>query len=337
VTELVFILPDFSAPDAEYANTLRPSLPMLEALLSRSHRSELGSDWRGWLAASAAPGELSQFSLASIAGAAFRGPVITQPESTGYWLATPVHFFAGLDSIHLHPTGLLTLNPEEQQMLVADFARVFCDSPWRLELLGQRELLLSGPQIETHTSDPSLFLGSDPSAGMPSGAGAAALRRLGSEIEMWLHEHRVNQARQTRAEMPVSALWLWGAQPPPLPAAFATLAEPQLFGSDIYAQALWRLQGRQTRPLSGALDAIERVPIHFASDTVVLYACCSENGMMDGLMRFEQQWLPGVLRALRRRQLSRVHLIAGAHIFSCSTIKLARFWRRRTAWWEILV
>ncbi len=31
-----------------------------------------------------------------------------------YWLATPVHYFAGLDSVHLHPMGVLQLAAEEQ-------------------------------------------------------------------------------------------------------------------------------------------------------------------------------------------------------------------------------
>jgi hypothetical protein len=41
-----------------------------------------------------------------------------------------------------------------------------------------------------------------------------ALRRLGAEIEMWLHDHAVNDARGRRGEPPVTALWLWGGGGP---------------------------------------------------------------------------------------------------------------------------
>jgi hypothetical protein len=337
VTELVFILTDFSASAADSLRQDRPRLALLETCLSRADRSELDSGWRGWLAASAAPSELSGLSLAVAVGAAFRRGAITKPESTGYWLATPVHYFAGLDSIHLHPFGLLPLNTDEQQMLAADFARVFSDSPWRLELLGQRELLLAGPPIETCAADPSLFLGNDPSAGLPRGDGAGALRRLGSEIEMWLYEHPVNRSRQSGGELPVTTLWFWGSQPPKLPATFTKLTRAQLFGSDVYAQALWQLQSRQALGLSAALDEINGVPIRLASDTVVLYPCWPHGGMVEGLMRFEQQWLRPSLRALRQRRLSRVRIIAGSNIFSCSMLHGSRFWRRTAAWWEVLV
>jgi hypothetical protein len=40
---------------------------------------------------------------------------------------------------------------------------------------------------------------------------STALRRLGAEIEMWLHDHPINDARRRRGELPVTSLWLWGA------------------------------------------------------------------------------------------------------------------------------
>jgi hypothetical protein len=328
VTELVFTLTNFSAPEPDRAGAQWPRLPLLETLLSRSNDSRMGTDWRGWLAAACAPPELAAFSLAAIVGAAFRGSATPRPESTGYWLATPVHLFAGLDSVHLHPSGLLSLTAEEQQILVSDFTRVFADSPWRLESIGRRELLLAGPQLQASAADPATLLGDDPSAGLPRGAGAGALRRLGSEIEMWLHEHAVNRGRESRRELPVTGLWLWGAQPPTLPQARSALTGAQLFGEDAYAQSLWRLQGRQGLPLSAASAAIQTVPMSLSSDSVVL--------LTDGLQELEQHWLPGALRALRQRRLSLVRLIAGTRSFSVSPMQLMRFWRARAPWWQVL-
>jgi hypothetical protein len=328
VTEWVFVLTNFSAPEPDGASAQWPRLPLLEALLSRSNETRLGSDWRGWLAACCAPAELAALSLASIVAAAFRGTATPSPQSSGYWLATPVHLFAGLDSVHLHPSGLLSLSADEQQLLVSDFTRVFADSPWRLEAIGRRELLLVGPQVQADTCDPATLLGDDPSAGLPRGVGAGTLRRLGSEIEMWLHEHAVNRAREARRELPVTGLWLWGAQPPTLPEARSVLTGAQLFGEDTYAQSLWRLQSRQGLPLSAASAAIQTVPMSLSSDSVVL--------LTDGLQELEQHWLPGALRALRQRRLSVVRLIAGGRSFSVSSLQLMRFWRKRAPWWQVL-
>jgi hypothetical protein len=328
VTVLALVLTHFAPPEGDATSQQLPRLPLLERLLSCSARCALATDWRGWLAACAAPSELAAFSLAAIADASFRGRPIPAPEGTAHWLATPVHMFAGLDSVHLHPCGLLSLNSEEQQMLVGDFARVFSDSPWRLESIGHRELLLSGPRLQASAADPASLLGDDPSAGLPRGTDGAALRRLGSEIEMWLHEHAINQARLARQQLPVTALWLWGGQPPIVPAGVGRLATPQLYGEDIYAESLWRLQGRQALALSAASQAIQAVPVSLSSDSVVL--------LTNGLQQLEQHWLPGALGALRQRRLSALRLIAGTHLFSLSALQLLRFWRRSLPWWETL-
>jgi hypothetical protein len=328
VTELVFALTSFAAPVEDAPGVQRPRLPLLETLLSRSTQSVLATDWRGWLAACAAPSELAAFSPAAIAGASFRGSAIPRPESTGYWLATPVHLFAGLDSVHLHPSGLLSLSAEEQRTLVGDFARVFADSPWRLESIGHRELLLSGPQLQAFSADPASLLGDDPSVGMPRGVDAAMLRRLGSEIEMWLYEHAINRSRMARQELPVTALWLWGGQAPLVPLGVSRLTAPQLYGNDVYAESLWRLQGRRALALSAASQAIQAVPMSLSSDSVVL--------LTNGLQQLEQHWLPGALGALRQRRLSVLRLLAGTHLFSLTALQLLRFWRASLPWWEAL-
>ncbi len=148
-------------------------------------------------------------------------PPVRHPQ---YWLATPVHCFAGLDSVQLHPAGLLELPPQTQAALAAEFSAVFADTPWRLHATGKRELLLSGVTLAASAEDPAVSIGADLRQGLPRGADAATLRRLGVEIEMWLHEHRINRERQARGELPVSGLWLWGATSPKLHANRASAA-----------------------------------------------------------------------------------------------------------------
>lgn len=328
MSELILIPTNYVPPEDHAAGGQRSRLPLLEKVLSRSDSSAPGTDWRGWLAGAAAPPELASFGVAAICGARFRGSGVPRPESTGYWLVTPVHLFAGLDSVHLHPSGLLTLTVDEQWSLTRDFERVFADSPWRLEVIGHRELLLSGPPLPADGIDPARVLGDDLSAGLPRGEGAAVLRRLGSEIEMWLYEHPINQARASRRELPVTALWLWGGQPPAPPVSARKLAQPQLFGADIYAESLWQLQGRTALAISAASQAIVSRPMSLSGDSVVL--------LTNGLQDLEQQWLPGALGALRRRRLTGLRLILGQRHFHLSPLQLLRVWRPAKAWWETL-
>jgi len=330
VAELVFVLSDFfSAAPPDSADGL-PRLPLLELMLARAQPTPLASDWRGWLAARGARvGERPATPATTVAAAWDALP----PAAQQVWLATPVHYFAGLDSVHLHPAGLLRLTRDEQQRLAADFAHVFADSPWLLKGLGQRELLLWGPAVAASGADPAVFAGSDPSGGLPRGAGAATLRALGSEMELWLYEHPLNLERRRRGELPVTTFWLWGAEPMAAAAVRSAPAPARLYGRDTYAEALWRLQGDAAQELPAAFDAALISPHR---DSVFLHSLLQPQGLSAALLQLEQRWWPGALQALRRRRVSGLWLLFGARAYRLRWLDLARFWRRRAAWWECL-
>jgi hypothetical protein len=332
VAELVLVECDFfSAARAEGAAGL-PRLPLLEALLARADRRAISPDWRGWLAPrfGGATGSLAS----TVAAAWNRPPVAAAPG--GVWLATPVHFFAGIDSVHLHPAGVLQLEPAEQQQLVADFSRVFADSSWALHSIGRRELLLSGPALEASGADPDDFAGSDPYAGLPQGEGAARLRALGAEIEMWLYEHALNRERSGRGELSVTALWLWGARARPAVAgapASVHAQPPRLYGADSYLEALCRLHGGDAQALPSELTVSQ---VDSRTDSVLLYRRAPAESPTAALARFERCWLPAALQALRQGRVSVLRLALGAHAYRVRHIDLARIWRRRRPWWQVL-
>jgi hypothetical protein len=342
VAELVFILSDFFSAVPQDAGAGLPRLPLLETVLARARVTALAPDWRGWLAARSASAAGRSLTPSAAVAAAWPAPTEQAPPPGQVWLATPVHYFAGLDSVHLHPAGLLQLDHAEQQRLVDDFARVFAGSPWELRTLGQRELLLSGPAIEASGADPAYFAGSDPTPGLPRGEGAGTLRRLGAEMEMWLYEHPLNLERAGRRELPVTTFWLWGAGPilaaaAPAPAAAVAAAAAargaQLYGSDTFAEALWRLQGGTGRALPAAFDAALLAP---HTDSVFLYPLLRPEGLTGAFLQLEQHWLPGALRAVRQRRASVLRLLIGQRLYSVRWLDLARVWRRRRPWWETL-
>jgi hypothetical protein len=264
---------------------------------------------------------------------AWLGPAVG---SDCFWLATPVHYLAGIDTVHLHPAGLLALAPEEQAALARDFNALFGDAHWRLHALGQRELLLRGPPLDASALDPGLWAGRDPSGAAPQGADAHTLRRLGSELEMWLHEHPLNAQRRARGELAVTGLWLWGSRPPASapPTAVTALSElPAFFGADLYAASLWRLAGRATHALPEAFDTL---PSHQDARSVVLFPALGAEGLTQLLQRLEQRWLAPALAAVRARRLGALQLLAGERAFRLGRLRLARFWRARPRWWEAL-
>lgn len=270
--------------------------------------------------------------LAATVAAAWPARLSGARAAAQYWLATPVHYFAGLDSVHLHPAGVLQLGAEEQALLVADFARVFADSGWVLTDLGQRELLLSGPRIDANGADPARFVGCDPTPGLPRGAAGGTLRRLGAEIEMWLHEHPLNQQRHKRGQLPVSTLWFWGAHKQPDERA-RMRAPLRVYGSDTYAQGLMRLKGHALEPLPQAFDATLIDPL---CHSVFILPTLQGDGLDQTLMRFERLWLAGAFAALRARRAAALQLLVGARAYRLRRLDLARFWRTLAPWWEQL-
>ena len=339
MAELVFILSDFFSAVPQDAGAGLPRLPHLETVLARARVTALTPDWRGWLAARSASAAVRSLTPSAIVAAAWPTATAGTPRTGQVWLATPVHYFAGLDSVHLHPAGLLRLEQAEQQRLVDDFGQVFAGSPWELRTLGQRELLLSGPAVEASGADPAYFAGSDPTPGLPRGEGAGTLRRLGAEMEMWLYEHPLNLERAGRGELPVTTFWPWGAGPipaatapaPVVPAAAAPGA--QLYGSDTFAEALWRLQGGTARALPAAFDEALLAP---HTDSVFLYPLLRPEGLTAAFLELEQHWLPGALRAVRQRRASVLRLLIGQRLYSVRWLDLVRVWRRRQPWWETL-
>ncbi|MGH8144475.1 MAG: hypothetical protein ACREU2_18420 [Steroidobacteraceae bacterium] len=354
MTELVFILTDFSAltagaeKRAQLAAATLPRLPALETVLARAQRTALAYGWREWLAARM--GAASMTPAATVAAAWLGAEAAGGPGAARhYWLATPVHFFAGIDRIQLHPAGLLSLPDAQQRDLVTQFAQVFGDSPWRLTALGARELLLAGPPLQASGIDPAGFAGEDPSAGLPQGPDAAALKRLGSEIELWLHEHPLNRARAVRGELAVSTLWLWGGardiqyrqhqQRELRSGAAPTAPEPpaaRLFGRDTYAEALWRLRGAAAWPLPQSLTEAAEL-IDGPADGIFLYPMRHDGSVPAALAQLEHCWLAAAGAALRRRRIAAVQLLIGARAYQLSWLDLGRLWRARAPWWEELM
>jgi hypothetical protein len=337
VRELAVILPDYCpvlidghgvalAPGVSL-----PRLPVLEGLLARARQALLpAGGWRSWVREH---WQLAEGAPATIVAAAWGEPSASGQQ---YWLATPLHLFAGIDSVRVHPQGLLRLEPTEQAQLTADFARVFHDAPWRLIARDRRDLLLAGPALAATGADPATLLGADPSAGLPQGADAAALRALSSEIELWLYEHPVNAARIRRGQLPVTTLWLWGAAAgvcaAPLGASAPTAAAalPAVTGEDSYVEALWQLAGAAAVPTTAAsASGLAEVRGH-----LLLLRVCEPPGLVATLERLEQRWLSGATAALRRGSLAAIHLLSAERAHSLSVWGLARVWRARRPWWQ---
>jgi hypothetical protein len=293
--------------------------PALEDLLARADSPEHVANWRAAAFRVIAPHAPQ---VPAIATAAAVGAVSSAP---GQWalLATPVHLEADMRTVSLGPQGILALEPSEAEALAADFNRVFAGGGVRLSRA--RDALLvcvfDGP-LEAITTDPEQVVGCDVFAALPRGADAPRLRRLQSEIEMWLFAHDVNAARRTRAAAPISSLWLWGGGA--LDASLPSV-EGWTAGSDPLFAAFPR-ENRYPSVAPGAATGRARPGVVVITDVPGSPAW----------QRTEQSFVAPALADLRSKRLARIELSAGERSFRLSARGLARFWRRPRPWWDML-
>jgi hypothetical protein len=306
-----------------------PRLPALEYLLARADvtREPAGRipGWYGWLARQWDAPDAARAPAACVAAALG----IDAPA----WLLTPLHYQASLDTVRLHHAGLLSLSPDEQQELADDFARVFAGSGWLLHSTGARELLLSGSpdnlsvDVNPGGVDPARLLGGSLATGQPQGEGAAELRRLSSEIELWLHEHAVNRRRRGSA-LTVSGLWPWGGgrgDTTPKPAATAAT---ELHGGDLFSISL----ARQCGVASIAADSGSTRPQTSPAGDRFVVAGMRGGDVFRAVQECEARWLEPALRAWRTGRYSLLHLVSDERVWTLAPRHRWRFWRRARAW-----
>jgi len=335
VRELALLLRDFPESPPSTAGSPLPRLPALERWLAQGSVRPAPSGWRGWLVRALLGVEPDEDGAG--AGWAARG-LLPQAAGRYFWFATPVHYLAGLDTVHVPPAGLLRLAPDVQQTLAAEFARDFRDPPWRLHALGFRELLLEGPDPGSHrTAEVGSVVGGDLHALQPRGGGVRPLRQLAAEVELWLHEQPLNRAREARHELAVSGLWFWGgSRAASLPVQ--TVGEPQpprawrLHADDVFSAGVAAAAGSSLRvlPATAAEDCFGA-----ASSSAVVLPAELPHGTED-LVRLERDWFVPLLAGLAAGRWSELMLVRGTRGYLLRRAHAWRRWRRTRPWWENL-
>ena len=99
------------------------------------------------------------------------------------------------------------------------------------ELLLHRHAVLVVVAEDRHVIDEQ-----KPDKFLPTGKDTGTHRNLVSEIEMALHEHEVNLAREAEGELPINSLWLWGGGTAP---EKIKRVQPPLFSDDALLSGYW--------------------------------------------------------------------------------------------------
>ncbi len=321
---LHFLLPDFLPPlrtiGADLLHGLE--LPALEKLAARgSLTADRAENPESWL--------LRRFGLPADAPASAPYCLLAEGAGPGtdYWLhAEPVHLV--LQRSGLTVSDRFALERNEADALIAGLNAHFAGdglefsapAPQRWYARTTHPLPAIRPLAEARGgyAEPNPF----------TGVGGQWPRML-SEIQMLLHAHPVNTAREERGALPVNSLWLWGGGPletPPAPSFDAVLADTLL------ARGLHAAAGGKPLSLSDALPPGGGETLVVEESLRLPAAYGDFSAWREALSAMETRWFAPLLRALEQNKIAALalHFPDSGRCLNIRRGDLWKFWRRRS-------
>lgn len=239
-----------------------------------------------------------------------------------------VHLRADLHSALLVPIQKNRDNLNDIHLIINDLSDIFkvdCD----IVTVAEGCFLMSLNAIAAPTDNPHLLsvLGKPVNPYIEQSRAHLPWYQLLNEMQMFLHQHELNQARLQRGQLPLNSLWCWGAgrRPAELDSTLGWYCDDPLLNR--FAQSL----GLRPRSLA-EITVAEVDGDSLAIDLRLLEALKAvraDASLEDLLLDVEHQLISPFLDAARR-QRGRLCLRAGFEFdFVMPVAANLRFWRRR--------
>lgn len=332
--QCTLLIPDLWWPYDSAAAPHDPAVPNLQMLLARSRRSSFPAvGIEAWLCQAFEVEKQRDWPAAVLTLAIDGGD-----PGGDYWLrADPIHLEAYRDHLLASGPGPLAPTIDEAAALIATLNRHF--APEGLQFLAphpQRWYLRLERDPEIETCAPGDVAGGA-SPWLPTGPQAPRWNRTCTEIQMLLHDHPVNRAREVRGEPAINGVWLWGGG---RRTAVAGRHFAGLWSEDALAQALAASADIPARPLppdgESWMEAMSAAPggrgCHLLTFMQIGHAARSGDpeAWQDSLAAFDRLWMAPLIAALKRRRLGGIALVVPGRR-SCERFELAfrdlfRFW-----------
>ncbi|MCE5181571.1 MAG: phosphoglycerate mutase [Betaproteobacteria bacterium] len=309
-------------------------LPALNALLVRGKQDSCTSgDWMGWLCREFGLEKQHDWPIAALTLLAEN-----DNPASGFWLlADPVHLQLQRDRMVLMDADGLGITNDEAAELIATLNSHFASDDLIFSFVRPDRWhirLLSLPRIETCPLE--AVIGKNIREFLPNGPDGKFWHRTLNEIQMLLHDHPVNVAREQRGDLPINSIWPWGGgvlpdkTTPPYTKVWAedTLAiglaissgTPHAKQPEIAAEWLQHaaVPGQHLIFLNSLRNAALHGDVH---------------RWRENLLKLETEWFAPLYHALSRGRLTRLSLTISENncvrTFSATRADLWKFWRRK--------
>lgn len=243
--------------------------------------------------------------------------------SEGYWLrADPVNLVLQRDCFSLGEPIPLAVEPEHTKGLVASLNQHFAQDGLTF-LIGKSGAwyLHSNTDAQIKTTLPCLAAGKNVHQFMPQGEQASKWLAVLNEVQMLLHEHPVNTAREGNG-VAVNSVWLSGGGRLPIIVALNNHAN-LLIASSTFYQGLAKLTNTPYLAFPENLDDI----FQYAEDSAAHIRL-----QVPQLNNFDSLCIKPLITALKNKKINQLILNLGFYekslIVEITPFDLYKFWRR---------
>jgi hypothetical protein len=253
------------------------------------------------------------------------------------WCVDPVHLRADTRGLILFDAATCRLDAPERQALFVTLRDFLSEAGWTLETADTQRWYLHGLSAHAlRTTLLSQVRGKPLGDFVPRGSAAAEWMQRSNEMQMLLHSHPVNQERATRGLPAVNSVWIsgGGALPEPRRSLF-----DQVYSDDPLVRGLALWNGCDPRPvpdnagcLLGDIEPGQRILL--VPDACLVPAAYDDaDHWCEVVARYERDWFAPLLRAVARRYLRELQLVAlNGYRYRLRRRDLWHFWRRDTGW-----
>jgi hypothetical protein len=249
-----------------------------------------------------------------------------QAPSEHFWMrADPVHLHAQRSELVLVDGERLEIGRGEAAALVDALNRHFSADDLLFSAPAATRWYVRVPQpARLRTTPLSLAAGHSVDGLLPSGPDALAWHRRANEVQMLLHAHPVNEAREAHGASAINSLWFWGGGR--LPECSANL---RVWADDVLTRGLALCARRPLEPLPA--DAAQWLARAGDGEHLVTLELPRSGGWRERVEHLERAWLEPLLRAVARGGLQlalTTHHAGNALRFMLSRSDLWKLWRR---------
>ena len=328
---LALIIPGLCGPDSDHpvSDYLQTRPLALDRLLSRSQMQSFpGTDLDTTLchcfgldaAQQALP--LAPLTYLSDTGQAGRGYILR---------ADPVHLRADQSCLHLFDSHTFPVTQDEADALAAAVTKFYAHLGWQLQAVCPQRWYLTLSSVPAITTWPVMQVaGQDIDPCLPQGRDAADWHAILNEVQMLLHNHPVNIAREQRGEPVINSLWFWGGGELPTtvqtefmrvasnhPLAMGLAQQAGIPRVDLPAESAELIDFAAPGSSLLVTDELER-PVRYGE----------VERWLERLLQLEQDWFVPLLEALRQGKLTSLAIYpCNGRRFHITRRQLRAFWQ----------